>query len=173
MKATVLFFSLLFPFLAAGQEARKESNDGLAIQLGAGYAYGGNIGLSAEWQFFLIDRLHLTPFVSFGIAEGGTDSLSHRYYWWGYASGANLEFGKKHRIMLGTHLAGQFVNRETPDVLRSRMQGLSIIAGYKGYAGFGLMWQLYVGDIYIQYPDSEDDDYHHNSRVGLGIGYKF
>ncbi len=35
------------------------------------------------------------------------------------------------------------------------------------------MWQLYVGDIYIQYPDSEDDDYHHNSRVGLGIGYKF
>ena len=173
----LLFVLILFPFLLSAQEEKNKGiKDGWAIQIGAGIIYGGNIGFLTEKQISLKGKLRVSPLVSVGVAEGGTDSItSKKNYWLGYAAGANLEYGKKHRIILGTHFEGNNLFGNSAGVKKNKFNGLSFVLGYKGTADFGLIWQVYIGDFYSPDDDpfSANKKYEHRSQAGLGIGYKF
>ena len=165
---------LFLPLLVWSQETPTKSiKDCWAIQIGAGFMYGGNIGLLTERQIILNENFRISPFVATGIAEGGTDSTSQKYYWFSYVAGANLEYGKKHRIIFGPHFVGQNLVGNSVEVKKNFLPGPSFIIGYKGTADFGLIWQVYIGDIYVQDPTTNSKVYSHNSHIGLGLGYKF
>jgi hypothetical protein len=174
-----IFFTaiLFFPFIVWSQETPTKSvKDGWAIHLGAGIMYGGNLGLLTERQIHLTKKLRFSPFVSAGVGEAGTDSItSKKYYWFGYAAGANLEYGKKHRVILGPHFAGNSLIGSSDAVKKNFYGGFSLILGYKGTADFGLIWQVYIGDFYSlnDSPFSDNKKYEHRSQVGIGLGYKF
>jgi hypothetical protein len=91
------------------------------------------------------------------------------------ALGINLEYGRKHRLMLGPQLISAFYSSEmlpqSPD--QRFFLGFSMIAGYKGTSAFGLFWQGYVGLARIQAPLMTELDPFLEPNVGLGIGYKF
>lgn len=170
----VIFFS---PLIVWSQETPTKSvKDGWAIHLGAGIMYGGNIGFLTERQIRLKERLRISPFLSSGVGEAGTDSItSKKYYWFGYATGFNLEYGNKHRVILGPHFEGNNLIGNSDNVKKNFFGGFSIIVGYKGTADFGLIWQVYIGDFYSLNDDpfSANKKYMHRSQVGLGLGYKF
>lgn len=175
MKKFILIL-LLLPLTLKAQEEKKpkSTKDGCAMNIGAGIMFGGNIGLEMEYQILLKEKLRLSPFVSAGVAEGGTDFItSKKYYWFGYAAGPNLEYGKKHRIIFGSHFVGNNIIGNSIEVKKNSLTGLSIILGYKGTADFGLIWQIYIGDIYLQDSWSDSKKFYHSSHLGLGIGYKF
>lgn len=160
-------------FLSAQEEQPKSTKAGWAVHLGAGYMYGGNIGVLVEKQIFINEKLRISPFGSLGFAEGGTDSLSNTYYWFGYAAGANLEYGKKHRIIFGPHFIGENIIGKSVEIKKNSLNGLSVILGYKGTANFGLIWQVYIGNITVQDEFTTGKKYFNSSHIGLGIGYKF
>ena len=168
---------LSFPLFVLSQETPPKSvKDGWAIHLGAGIMYGGNIGFLTEKQICLKEKLRVSPFIAFGIAEGASDSISNKkYYWFGCSAGANLEYGKKHRIILGPHFEGNYIIGNSDAVKKNFFDGFSFIIGYKGTADFGLIWQVYIGDFYSPNDDpfSVNKKYEHRSQVGIGIGYKF
>jgi|694.fasta_scaffold11422_7 hypothetical protein len=168
---------LFFPFIVWSQDTLTKSvKDGLAIHLGAGIIYGGNLGVLVERQILLKGKFRISPFAAVGVAEGGTDSISKKnYYWFGYTAGVNLEYGKKHRIIFGPHFVGNNLIGNSDEVKKNFLAGASFILGYKGTADFGLIWQVYIGDIYSQDDDpfSNNKTYSHRSHVGLGLGYKF
>jgi hypothetical protein len=174
-----IFITVIFsPTLTAwSQETPTKSvKDGWAVHLGAGIMFGGNLGLLTERQIHLTEKLRFSPFVSAGIGEAGTDSItSKKYYWFGYAVGANLEYGKKHRVILGPHFAGNSLIGSSDKVKKNFFGGFSLILGYKGTANFGLIWQVYIGDFYSPDDDpfSANKKYEHRSQVGIGLGYKF
>lgn len=175
MKKIILIFFFL-PHILSAQEEKKSLKDGWAIHLGAGIMYGGNIGFLTERQILLSEKLRVSPFAAIGVAEGGTDSISRKkYYWFGYSTGANLEYGKKHRIILGPHFEGNNLIGNSDEVKKKFFGGFSFILGYKGTADFGLIWQVYIGDFYSPDDDpfSTNKKYEHRSQVGIGIGYKF
>lgn len=151
----------------------KSKKDGWAIGMGAGYMYAGNMGVLFERQMKLKERWRLSPFASAGWAEGGTDSLKNRYSYIGLASGINLEFGKKHRAFIGSHAVVQRQLGQSVEVYRDILPGVSLILGYKGTSNWGLIWQIYIGDIYTQEATNESKAFDHYSQVGLGLGYKF
>lgn len=170
--ATIAF--MLVSSHAQSQNAPSKGNKyGWAIGMGAGYMYAGNIGVLFERQIKLKERWRLSPFASIGWAEGGTDSLRNRYSYIGLASGSNLEFGKKHRAFIGSHAVVQRQLGHSVEVYRDILPGVSLILGYKGTSDWGLIWQIYIGDIYTQEATNESKAFDHNSQVGLGIGYKF
>ncbi|MBI3509341.1 MAG: hypothetical protein HY064_01655 [Bacteroidetes bacterium] len=168
---------LFFPLFVWSQEApNKGVKAGWAMNIGAGVMFGGNLGIQIENQILLKEKLRLSPFVSAGVGEGGTDPItSKKYYWFGYAAGANLEYGKKHRIILGSHFVGNNLIENSNAVKKNFFGGLSFILGYKGTADFGLIWQVYIGDLYSPDDDpfSANKKYEHRSQVGIGLGYKF
>ena len=168
---------LFLPFFVWSQETPAKSvKGGWAIHLGAGIMYGGNIGFLTEKQICLKEKLRVSPFMAVGVAEGGTDSISQKkYYWSGYAAGANLEYGKKHRIILGPHFEGNYLIGNSDVAKKNFFGGFSFILGYKGTADFGLIWQIYIGDFYSPDDDpfSANKKYEHRSQVGIGIGFKF
>lgn len=173
----IFFFILLVPaFLFAQDDKPKSIKDGWAMNVGAGIMFGGNIGIQIENQILLKEKFRLSPFVSAGVAEGGTDSItSKKYYWFGYAVGANLEYGKKHRLILGPHFEGNNLIGNSNEIKKNFFGGFSFIVGYKGTADFGLIWQVYIGDFYSPDDDpfSANKKYEHRSHVGIGVGYKF
>lgn len=168
---------LFFPLIVWSQETpTKGIKDGWAIHLGAGHMFGGNIGVLGERQILLKEKFRISPFAAVGVAEGGTDSISQKKYpWFGYTAGVNLEYGKKHRIIFGPHFVGNNLIGNSDEVKKNFRAGASFILGYKGTANFGLIWQVYIGDIYSQDDDpfSNNKTYSHRSHVGLGLGYKF
>jgi hypothetical protein len=167
----LLFF---FPNLAIGQENNNKSlKDGWAIHLGAGFIYGGNIGLLGERQIHVKGKFSLSPFCAVGWAEGETDSISHKNSWLGFSTGLTMEYGKKHRFIFGPQFVYQQLSGRSVEVKKNQLPGASFIIGYKGTAGFGLIWQVYIGDIYTLEPTSDSKKYTHSSHLGLGIGYKF
>lgn len=138
MKQIIIFILLLVPaFLSAQEEKPKSIKDGRAIHLGAGLMHGGNIGFLTEKQVLLNEKLRFSPFVSAGVGEGGTDSItSKKYYWFGYATGANLEYGKKHRVILSPHFEGNNLIGNSNAIKKNFFGGYSFILGYKGTADF-------------------------------------
>lgn len=162
---------------ALAQEAPVKSvKPGWALQGGSGILYGGNLGILAENQIKLSSRFRISPFGSFGMADGGNaPDTDIRQYWFGYAAGVNLEFGKKHRIILGPHFMGNNYLGDEPNAKKDFRAGFSTILGYKGTADFGLIWMVYVGNIYAQNDEifSADKTYENQSHVGIGLGYKF
>lgn len=173
-----IFILFLLPLALNAQEEKKlkSTNPGWAMNIGAGVMFGGNIGIQIEDQILLKEKLRLSPFVSAGVAEGGTDSItSKKYYWFGYAAGVNLEYGKKHRVILGPHVEGNNLIGNSNEIKKNFFGGFSFILGYKGTADFGLIWQVYIGDFYSPDDDpfSANKKYEHRSHVGIGVGYKF
>ncbi len=172
----IITFFLAETILYSQESIPKNVKDGWAIHFGAGNMYGGNIGFLTERQILIKGKFRLSPFVSFGIGEAGTDSISKlKHYWLGYATGTNFEYGNRHRIILGTNIEGNSQIRNSDYIKKNFFGGFSVILGYKGTANFGLIWQIYIGDFY-----SPDDDpfssntiYEHRSQAGIGIGYKF
>ncbi|MES2395996.1 MAG: hypothetical protein V4549_08340 [Bacteroidota bacterium] len=165
---------LFFPLIVGSQETPSKSvKDGWAIHLGAGFMFGGNIGILGEKQILLKEKLRISPFVASGIAEGGTDSTSHTYYWFGMTTGVNMEYGKKHRVIFGPQFVLQEVIGNSVEVKKNQLSSVSFIIGYKGTADFGLIWQVYIGDIYMQDYTTDSKLYSHRSHIGLGLGYKF
>lgn len=154
----------------------KSVKPGWALQLGSGILYGGNLGILAENQVKLSSRFRISPFGSLGIADGGTaPNADKRQYWFGYAAGINLEYGKKHRIILGPHFMGNNYFGNATNVKKDYRGGFSTIVGYKGTADFGLIWMVYIGNVYAQNDEifSDDKTYENQSHVGIGLGYKF
>lgn len=171
-----VFFIVVFflPLSVWSQDAPKKGvKDGWAIHLGAGFMYGGNIGVLGEKQMLLKEKLRISPFAAIGIAEGGTDSTSHTYYWMGMTVGANMEYGKKHRVIFGPQFELQKVIGNSFEVKKAHLPSVAFIIGYKGTADFGLIWQVYIGDVYIQDYTTDSNTYSHNSHFGIGLGYKF
>jgi hypothetical protein len=180
-KSIILKFSvtfiLLLPIIIKGQEvSTKSQREGWAIHLGAGTMYGGNIGFLTERQILIKEKLRISPFLSIGVGEAGTDSITaKKHYWLGYAAGANFEYGKKHRIILGPNFEGNSLIGNSDRVRKNFFGGFSFILGYKGTSDFGLIWQVYIGNFYSPDDDpfSANTKYEHRSHAGIGIGYKF
>lgn len=173
-----IFILFLFPCALNAQEEKKAKSTkaGWAMNIGAGVMFGGNIGIQVENQIPLKGKFRFSPFVSAGIGEGGTDvTTSKKYYWFGYSAGANLEYGKKHRVISGPHFVGNNLIGNSDGVKKNFFGGVSFILGYKGSADFGLIWQVYIGDFYSPDDDpfSGNREYEHRSHVGIGVGYKF
>jgi hypothetical protein len=53
------------------------------------------------------------------------------------------------------------------------LTGPAFIAGYKGTASFGLLWQIHLGIVYEHNPIGDDRKYLFGPTAGIGIGYKF
>lgn len=173
-----IFILFFLPWALNAQEEKgpKSTKAGWAMSIGAGVMFGGNIGIQIENQILLKEKLRLSPFISVGGAEGGTDTITDiKYYWFGYAAGANLEYGKKHRVILGPHFEGNSLIGNSNEVKKNFFGGFSFILGYKGTADFGLIWQVYIGDFYSPDDDpfSANKKSEHRSHVGIGVGYKF
>jgi hypothetical protein len=173
----LIIAALLCPFFGMSQDSIPKSRKaGFAIHLGAGNLYGGNLGILSEWQILLKEKIRISPFISLGAAEAGEDSASQKtYYWFGYTAGLNLEYGKKHRIIFGPHFVGNQLMGSSEAVKKSSLTGLSVILGYKGCTDFGLIWQVYIGNLYSMDDDpfSSNMSYSNRSHFGLGLGYKW
>ena len=104
---TKIFFTviLFFPCIARSQDTlSKSQKDSWAIHLGIGNMYGGNIGVLGERQILLKEKFRISPYAAIGVAEGGTDSISQKkYFWLGYTAGVNFEYGRNNRIIFGPH----------------------------------------------------------------------
>lgn len=175
-KLFIILFLLPITLQAQEENKSKCTNDGWAMYVGAGVMFGGNIGIQVENQFLLKEKFRISPFISSGVAEGGTDSISSKkYYWFGYAAGANFEYGNRHRVIFGPHLVGNDLIGNSDAVKKDFFGGVSFILGYKGTADFGLTWQVYIGDFYSPDDDpfSATKNFEHRSHFGIGVGYKF
>lgn len=176
LKIVVITAVFFFPSLVMGQEIPAKSvKDGWAIYLGAGYMFGGNIGVLGERQILLKEKFRISPFLASGFSEGTEDTALRRFNWFGIAAGVNMEYGKKHRVFVGPHVVLQELLGNSEQVKKNQLSSVSFIVGYKGTADFGLIWQVYIGDVYSQDDDpfSTNKTFSHRSQVGLGIGYKF
>jgi hypothetical protein len=165
---------LLLALESRAQEKSQKSNEaGLALHLGAGFVYGGNLGLLIENQFLFQEKFRLSPFASFGIAEGGKDPGKMAYFWCGAVTGLHAEYGRKHRLFFGPEIGMQVRSGESIEEKKDRLPFVSFILGYKGTADFGLIWQVYIGNVYIQESMDIKKDFSNQSHAGIGIGYKF
>jgi hypothetical protein len=173
----LLLLLILTPICIFAQEDKEKSvKDGFSLQIGAGILYGGNIGILADYQFILFDKLRLTPLLSVGVSDAGkSPNNSKQLLWCGYSSGFNFEFGKKHRLIIGSQYEGNSLLSSSDLVQKNYFGGISSIIGYKGTTNFGLIWQVYIGDFYSpdDNPYSSNVKPEHRSHFGLGIGYKF
>lgn len=162
---TFMTVILFFPNKVWSQEASPKSmGDGWAVHLGAGFMYGGNLGVLGEKQNLLKENFRISPYAAFGIAEGG---------WLGLTSGANMELGIKHRLILGPQIEIQKFFGKSVEVKKNILPSVAFIVGYKYTSDLGLIWQFYIGDIYIQDETTDSKMYSHKSHVGLGFGYKY
>lgn len=156
------------------QDTCRFNRDGFAVQI-------GTMGFSGEYQIFVKDKLWFTPFATINLEMGANDISG---VWLGYSFGANMEFGKKNRIILGlnygTHGVGydsryenssdssqkEFVNKHV-------LVGTSLITGYKEILSNGLLWQIYFGLVYKHNPIGDNKKYFFGPTAGIGVGYKF
>ncbi len=155
----------------------KYNKPGFAIQIGTGLLYGG-LGTQVEYQLKFKEKIRLTPQLGIGVSIGGppdqTDTIHSEGIWINSALGANIEYGRKHRVIIGPQLITAYY---TSDILPQSSQqriflGYSLIAGYKGTASFGLIWQAYVGMAHMEDPLMSEREYL-APNIGLGLGYKF
>lgn len=157
----------------AQDDQLKSQRGGWAVHVGAGYIYGGSIGLLGERQILISDKFRISPSMASGVERLGTDSTGTKYYYLGFTGGFNLEIGKKHRLIFGPHFTSQSQLNNNLDTKKSWLPSGSLILGYRGMADFGLIWQIYIGDNYIQDAWIDDKKFHHTTQFGLGFGWIF
>lgn len=175
MKNLLIILLFLPPSLLGQNEDNKSTKAGWAIQLGTGTMYGG-LGTLVEKQILIKEKFRLTPYAGLGLSLGGKDTIKADYYWLNCAIGANMEYGKTHRLIWGAQIINSNDIYNTPSnapINKKTLVGTSVITGYKGTTSFGLIWQAYLGLAYIQDPIVNDKKYFFEPHVGLGIGYKF
>lgn len=168
MKTFLFVMLLLSGKLFAGDTDK--SGGGIAVHGGWGTRYGGIGGVSLEYQFLFNPPLRMTPFLSAGSAMS-TEPTKHKF---GYCLGTNMELGKWHRFITGPSFGTQWVESDSGNQNEFHtLHGLSFVAGYKGTARFGLLWQVYLGIAYItDYKFTENQD-NPVPAFGIGLGYKF
>ena len=153
------------------QNIDKSSKGGFALQAGTGIT---GLGVTAEYQFIVRKNIRMTPYGNIGISAGGTDTTT--VMWFSSVAGFNVEYGQKHRIILGPQclICYNFYTKPSDAlVYRKSLAGPSFIIGYKGTAASGLIWQFSLGAVYLQNPLEADDKYVINPYIGAGLGYKF
>ena len=156
----------------------KYNKRGLGVQLGTGLLYGG-LGPLFEYQIKYKEKFRITPLIGIGFSIGGppdqTDTIHSEGTWINSAIGANFEYGKKHRLIFGPKLISAYYTSEIlPASSGQRMfLGYSFIAGYKGTASFGLIWQVYFGLAHMEDPLMSGKNSYLAPNFGLGLGYKF
>jgi hypothetical protein len=173
----IVLFSLSKLF-AQDSTRYKYNKAGFAVQLGIGLLYGG-LGPVFEYQIKYKEKIRITPMLGTGFSIGGppdqSDTVHSEGIWINSAIGINLEYGNKHRLIFGPQLISAYYNSEIlPESADKRLfLGFSIIAGYKGTASFGLIWQVYAGLAHMQAPLMTGKNSYLAPNVGLGLGYKF
>lgn len=172
MKGSGLFVLLLFFGIKLfSQSTCKYDTDGFAFQLNT-----SNGGPIIEYQYLLRDKLRITAFGGAGVEMGEVDSKWARL---GYAVGINMEYGRKHRIIIGlnygTHSVGYDADSDSSRISINKhvYSGSSFVAGYKGTSCKGFIWQIYFGIVYEHNPFGNDKNYFFGPTGGLGFGYKF
>jgi hypothetical protein len=155
------------------QNAVSSSEKNIEIHLGGGFLYGGNIGCMGAIKSIERFGIALLPSLSIGIAEGGKDKTGKNYNWLGTCIGGLLEKGEVHKLFLGAHYFYQHTNSSALILNRKGVAGWSLILGYKLFTKSGFLFEIYIGDIYIQNETINADIYSHQSQVGIGIGYAF
>ena len=173
----IVFFSINKLF-AQDSTHYKYNKTGFAVQLGTGLLYGG-VGPLFEYQIKYKEKIRITPILGTGFSIGGppdqSDTVHSEGIWINSAIGINIEYGNKHRLIFGPQFISAYYNSEMlPESPDKRMfLGFSFIAGYKGTASFGLIWQGYVGLAHMQSPLMTGKNSYLEPNIGLGLGYKF
>lgn len=176
-----LLLLIIFSFCKSYSQNSKEAKfnkKGFAVQIGTGLIYGG-VGTLFEYQLKLNDKLKMTPILGVGLSIGGppdqTDTIHSEGIWLNSAIGLNLEYGKKHRLIIGPQLITAYYTSEiSPQSSKQRMfAGYSFITGYKGTASFGLIWQVYLGLAHMEDPLMTGKNHYLMPHFGAGLGYKF
>lgn len=175
--ALAILASFGVPVCYAGDKA----DGGFAAHAGMGSTYGAGggdgIGATIEYQALLRPKLRITPFLGAGVVGGEQPDIPvHRF---AYSAGAYLEYGRHHRLFAGPSFNTQWVSYDHDEAADRynnihTLIGPSLVAGYKGTARFGLLWQIHLGLAFIvNYP--EDFQGRKNNPVpafGFGAGYK-
>lgn len=162
----------------ASTKVTDKSTPGIAIQVGMGGLYGGDGGVSIEYQFVLNPEVRLTPLVSLGSVSSGPDSTKWDL---GYCFGVDAEFGKMHRFFIGPIFGTLFIDegkdKDSVQIINT-VVGPTLVAGCKWITRCGFLWELSAGIGYQM-----NNKVEHNGEGGisaslapmfdLGIGYKF
>lgn len=173
----ILLFSLNFS-IAQDSTDYKYNRKGVAVQIGTGLIYGG-LGPLIEYQMLYKEKIRVTPFFGNGFSIGGppdhSDTIHSEGIWLNSALGFNVELGIKHRLIFGPQLISAYYSSEMlPQSDDKRFfLGYSLIAGYKGTAKFGLIWQAYFGLAHMQDPLMDGMNSYLEPNLGFGLGYKF
>jgi hypothetical protein len=166
-----LILSLIFTSFAASAD---KSAGGFAAHVGMGSMYGAadGVGAAVEYQVPLRPKLRLSPFAAAGVV--GVNDVEAPTKDFGYCIGFNAEYGRFHRVFAGPSFGTQFLEWDSDTHKNVQtLLGPSFVAGYKGTARFGLMWQIYIGIAYIinyKYTENKSNPV---PAFGYGIGYKF
>ncbi len=136
-----------------------------------GSLYGGDGGAAVEYQLMLRPRIRLSPFVAAGTVGVNDPEAPSKDF--GYCIGFNAEYGRFHRVFAGPSFGTQFLewDSDIPDKVQTLL-GPSFVAGYKGTAHSGFLWQIYIGIAYIinyKYTENKSNPV---PAFGFGIGYK-
>jgi hypothetical protein len=168
-----LILSLILLLIVTTVAASADRNTGgFAVHMGMGSLYGGDGGAAVEYEVVLRPLLRLSPFVAAGtVGMNDPEAPSTDF---GYCIGVNAEYGRFHRVFAGPSFGTQFLewNSDSPQKVQT-LRGPSFVAGYRGTARFGLMWQMYLGMAYIinyKYSETKSNPV---PAFGFGIGYKF
>lgn len=153
------------------EASENKSTGGFAAHVGMGSLYGGDGGAAVEYQVPLRPLLRLSPFVAVGTVGVNDPEASSIDF--GYCIGVNAEYGRFHRVFAGTSFGTQFIEQDSNNSKNVRtLIGPSFVAGYKGTARYGLLWQIYIGIAYIinyKYSEMKSNPV---PAFGFGFGYK-
>ncbi len=166
----ILSLALLL-FISSVSAIADKSDGGFAAHIGMGSMYGGDGGGAVEYQVLLRPMLRLSPFVAAGTVGVNDPEAPSKDF--GYCIGVNAEYGRFHRMFIGSSFGTQFLEWDSnlPDKVNT-LYGPSFVAGYKGTSRFGLLWQIYIGIAYIinyKYSETQSNPV---PAFGLGFGYK-
>ena len=141
--------------------------------LGTGYLYGANIGCLVTFTTINHSGLKLSASTAIGFAEGGKDRNGNYFSWIGSAYRLVKEKGKNHKLSLGTHFFFQHTSTRFVNLERYFVSGWSLIRGYKLLCRSGILFEIYLGDIYVQKETATGSFYSQASHVELGVGMHY
>lgn len=164
----------------------KSEKPGFAVHTGVGSLFAG-AGVMMEYQFLLTERIKFDPFLAIGSQAHTTETPD---MWWGYTTGANLEFGKiffdhgtAFNWLIGCNYGSQGVGSDRAFIYDSDssklyidkhlLTGFALIGGYKCINRNGFTFQINMGMCCLQNPVGTSTHHFFKPTGSLGVGYKF